>query len=79
MVSSYARMHHMLGRTTAFDSVGLIDKAWIERMLVCLQEGEGGLLLQALMASLPKVPEMPSKRPVSLQRPASSPQQASQV
>lgn len=68
-------MHHMFCRTTAFDSVGLIDKVWI----VCLQESEGGPLLQALMASLPKVPEMPSKRPVSLQRPASSPQQASQV
>ncbi len=48
-------------------------------MFVCFQESEGGPLLQALLASLPKVPEMPSKRPVNVQRPASSPQQASQV
>jgi len=42
-----------------------------------MQEDQGGPLLQALMASLPRVPEMPKKAPTKLpviQAAASSPQ-----
>ena len=47
-----------------------------------MQGSEAGPLLQALMASLPKVPDMPKKAPAKLpviQSVSASPQQQSQV